>query len=168
MAATASTATATTTVTALAKEDEDVKSLSEKLAALAVKSPGKEVAWLAGVKTTESLSASSCTNVERWGGVTIATIHSKDGNPHVYLITGVFFHEMQPIDEAEFAKLNQAYFLPELDYAFCIFSVNEFIEDVCKKAQYNIYWPRTKKYYTVPQWYRDNIPKGLESFRSSK
>lgn len=153
---------------AVATSDADVKELAEKLSGLAIKAPEKEVAWAAGVKTTESLSAEGNTDVERWGGVTIATIHSKDGLPHVYIITGVFFQEMMPMEDTEFAKLDQPYLMPDLDYAFCIFSVNEFIEDVCKKAQHNLYWPRTKKYYTVPQWYRENIPKGLQAFRTTK
>jgi hypothetical protein len=143
-----------------------VENVVEKLAKLVVKSPSKEDAWSAGVKTTESLSASGCTDVERWGGVTLATIHGKDGNPHVYIITGVFFDEMQPMEEVDFAKLNQPFHTPDKDFAFCIYSVNEFIEDVCKKGQHNIYWPRTKKYYTVPAWYQQAIPNALASFRN--
>jgi hypothetical protein len=147
------------------QDDQNVKSLKEKMAALAVKSPEKEVSKAAGVKTTESLSAATCTDVERWSGVTIATIQHKDGTAHVYIITGVFFQEMTPMDEVDFAKLSQPYLLPDIDYGFYIFSVNEFIEDVCKKAQHNLYWPRTKKYYTVPQWYQQNIPIALQTLR---
>jgi hypothetical protein len=75
---------------------------------------------------------------------------------------------MQPMDEKEFVAKQEPFYKPDLNFAFSLFSLDEFIKDVCVAGKHNLYWPRTQKYYTVPKWYQDKLPQSLAAFRSVK
>lgn len=118
------------------------------------------------LKTPETLSVAGNADIEQHTNVTLATIHAKDGSVHVYLIHGVYFQEMTPIEEKAFLELKVPFHTPDQDYAFCLYSLDEFIAEVCEKGGHYLYWPRTKRYYQVPTWYQDKLPKSLANLRS--
>jgi len=118
------------------------------------------------MKTTETLSAAGCTDLEQYSSVALATIHAKDGSVHIYLIHGVFFDEMTPIEEKEFLELKVPHHVPDQNFSFCLYSVDEFVEEVCKKGGNYLFWPRTQKYYQIPKWYQEKLPNSLNALRN--
>ena len=137
--------------------------LSESLLALALHSPSPADAGARGVQTTQSLSSNGCAALEQYAGVTLATIHAKDGSQHLYLMHGVFYQELQPLS----VPPDKPFHKPHHDFAFCIYSSDEFLRDVCEQGHDTIYWPRTRRFYSIPDWYRQKIATGLAAFRSA-
>lgn len=128
-------------------------------------SPSEEAAIKAGIKTTRSLSSSpNSGDLEQYTGVSVLTMHGKDGLIRVYLSFGVYYTELTPLTDAESKQL-AVYHQVHKDFAFCIYSLDEFIEDVGKKGGYHLFWPRTKQYFSIPLWYRAKLDEALSAFR---
>ena len=141
--------------------------MSSVLTQLMTTSPSPEAAAAAGIKTTESLGAKDASedDLEQYSGVTLITNHAKDNSVHLFLLFGFVFVELTPIEPEVLIRFGERYHAPSQNYSFCIYSLDEFIQDVCKTGAGNIFWPRTNKYYKIPSWFQDRCTKALQIFR---
>lgn len=162
-----SVATATTVAAAAVATNVSVSVVSDVVAAVVASAAVEETKNVPKSKSTESLSAEGNQDIEQYSGVSFITYHTKTGERKVFLLFGVFFRELDPIEPEAFKELKLECFTPATDYGFCIFSVDEFIQDVLIKGNGYIFWPRTNFYYQIPDWYKDKIPKGLKALREA-
>jgi hypothetical protein len=154
------------------------------LEARAVRDEPVQVAWGRGIKTTESLSAAASAaagDIERFVGVQLLTGAAPAAGAgqggtareaSVMLSFGVFWARLDAVTEESFAKrvdaagAPQRFWAPAMPYWFCIHSLDEFVDRVLVAAGGWIYWPRTRRFYAVPAWYRDELPKALAAIRT--
>lgn len=133
--------------------------MSNPVQPIEIRSLSMEEHVAAGIKPTEQLSDEKCTDIEQNSGVGIFTSHGKDGKIRVFIMFGVYFAELDVVNQFN------CYFHPGQDYSFCLWGLDEFVHDVLGRAKGIIFWPRTNKYYRVPEWYRAKLPKSLQAFR---
>lgn len=150
---------------------ENAFSLSDELLKRAVHSPPCEQAWAKGVETTESLSKVGNKSIEQYAGVMVLTVTPKSypETPHTaFIATGVFFDALNPVSVEEFSKENHKFFLPSQNFAFSIWSLDEFCADVLTAADGWFFWPRTRAFYQVPHAWKTRLAAANAAFLAQR